>query len=720
MTAKKRHTHVGFYDQETGQGTSSVDNEHTHDLQWVMIVPPVLDPQTGQEIQPGEFDWRVVPAEDGHTHDLGEIEFQKPKKGKKDSHIHAEVISEFKETCSHEHDSFEKGYEAEEFYKGDGQWNEEAKQELLNSDRSALTINHIAPKIDEMSGHQRQSSQDIQYAPIGDGDQKTADMYNYLVKNLLENCDYDREKAKAFMDALKVGRGLFNVFVEYNDRLEPVIKVRKFNWRRAKFGPHEMEDLEDCEVAFKYNMYSQRTLEELFPDHADKIVSFFENDYEERKSQKHNRYTPDQYAQSDNKWILGNNEVLVDCIKKEYKIIERWRRTYRRRFIAIHEESEEVFDLSEWKKEEINQVKTIEGIDLIKKLQKKIQITIVAPNILISDEPEADLPVDDFHLVPVYCYKDDDDFWGKIEGAKDSQREINKRRSQAIDIGNSVVSHGWFYDNNTFPHNAGDQFKEAATGPRFFVEVNDINRLPVQVKGGAFPPEIVTLLDMADSDLNRQLNITPREPGANTSAAAILQAEKSKLVGLEFVFQNLTYAQKKIGRLLLAAIQKFYTPKRAWRVLNNMNDATDPSKQVQLGGESIQEFTLEDITKLLADTKISDYDVTVSETAYSPSIRTAVFLLLQDMMKAGVQVPPQMLIEYAPGMPQKVKTEMTNQLAQQAEQQTQAETAKADAEVEKTLAAKGIYTPSVKKKFGLSDNLPEQPTPPMEGGIVQQ
>ena len=80
-------------------------------------------------------------------------------------------------------------------------------------ERAALTINEIEPKIDLLSGYQRQNRTDFKFMPVEEGDQRVADILNVVVKNITDQCQYPHEETLVFEDMAIRGRGCFNIYV---------------------------------------------------------------------------------------------------------------------------------------------------------------------------------------------------------------------------------------------------------------------------------------------------------------------------------------------------------------------------------------------------------------------------------------------------------------------------------------------------------------------------
>lgn len=683
-----------------GTGITSVVRNHAHQVSY----------------DAASDSWLVSIGEDGHQHDLEEIQLQEPETEKQtDDEIVADVTTLLAEGLEQEAKSREAADKSERYYRGE-QWNEQLKRELESTKRAALTINLIQPSIKRLIGWQRQQRTEIRYAPVEDGDQRAADLYNILAKNALEQCFYDREESKVFEDITIPGRSAFNVFVDTENDLQGRVVVERFSGADVLFGPHEKEDGADMEWMIKHRLASKAKVKQLWPDKAEDVQRNYEAHAMRSSSSAPNTvYATDQYGKSLNTTpvnLMPGGLHLIDVARKEYRLIECWRKVYRRATVIVDPQTEFVFNAENWSRRDISQIKTIPGLRTIEKNVAKIRITRLAGTTLLDDENPAELPVDDFFTVPVYGNRRNGQWWGEVEVACDAQNEVNKRRSQSIDVVNRCAAYGWFYTENTFPSPKDEeQFNAEVSTPGFRCKISDINNPPRKEEGIKFPTEIVNMMEIAEQTVKELLAIQIENVGANTSGAAMLQAQRMGLLGHEHLFDNLAFAKKKLGRLLLHTIRAVYTPERAYRIVAHANSQAN----IDLAGQAFNDFTPEEIMQLFQNSDVAKLDVVVVEGENSPTEQIAIYLLLLEMMKSGQQIPPQLLFKLVPGLPDKYRQEMISTITQNQEQAAQNEQAKADSEIVKTLVAKGMIPPEVAQRFGVASNTPQ---PPSRGQIT--
>lgn len=730
------HYHVVYVNEARGVGVASLgDDGHGHELQWIPPteeIPEQQDPATGELIpgqpaQPGYWQWGSGP--DGHVHELGSdiplVDRKIASKDKSDWDKVAEVVECFNTWYEYDKPSLEAGQASEDFRSG-RQWSESDRQLLNSQGRACLTINRIANKIDTLSGFERKQRTDIRYVPQEAGDQKAADLYNILVKQLLDKCNFWRERSESFEDLIVAGKGSWNIRISRDNDLRGEVIVERFPWDQSVFAPFDKADASDSEGFCKYRWFSLSRAQQLWPDKAEELKDCYSS-VVDRLPYGIERTRPGNMQDT----LLGPNSVdtnvfgeFIDLKRKSVLVIECARFVFVK--VPVIGNYTDDFYVNAWQfpKEDLAKAGTIPGFVRVDKTVKKVRITKVAGGkVLLSDENPADLPSDEFYFVPFFAYRKRGQFWGKVEQVKDSQLLINKLASQATDIGNRMASYNWFVDRDTFPDNELKRFIETSSEPGAVFEVNSTGKLPVKIEGAKFPTEIVNLMALQERLLDEGMNVVPEPGGANESGAAILQKQQIKMTGNEFLFDSLGDAMIRLGRLLVPIIKKYYPVERIVRIVRSAQTTANQ----MVGGQPLEEFTDEQIVEILQANDLEKFDLAVGESAYSPTSRLGTFLILTDLAGKGVEIPPEMILAYA-DMPEKDKEQILARLAEQQEAANQAQATAGDSEIEKTLVAKNIIPPSVAERFGIPPSVPAQMpapeapegAPPPDGGLLAQ
>lgn len=700
----KKHTHIVFLSQEQSAGYC-VGKDHTHEIVYTPPVEPEVD-EMGMPISEGQPEqWLMMPnEEDGHTHEMVEYQTDPRIKDDREDTVKAKEVWQLFDQCLElEKNSRKKSKESKKFYKGD-QWPGDIKKTLEAQDRACLTINEIQPNIDTLIGYQIDNRQRIDFAPIEGGDEKTADLLDLVINDhILKRSKYAHHETDAFAEAVKVGRGFLDIYMDFDEDIEGKICVKSLTWDEVALGEHKEKDGSDAEVMVKHRMYSKAKLEQMYPEKSKEIhkdFMWYKDRFRLNAEEATMQYAHDNYGKAENEtgvpFIGSDNIEMVNLYRKQFRVLECRRKIYRKIQIAAYGADGFIESLEGWKDRDIAQVKKIPGMQLVERRIPRIRITTTCCNVILSDEYPADLPDNVFYTIPIYAYKDENDWWGKIEIVKDVQREINYRYSQSIDFGNRMVSNGWFVSDAMFPEgNKGARnFAKNSSKPGFVQAVNDINYIPKQVQGASFPSEIPELMQLSSIKLKNNMNVTTDSAGANETGDKFMQRHKLMLAGNQLIFDNLSMSKARLGRLLVGLMKRYYDANRIHRIVNDMKQQPDEF------GEIAYDYTAEEIQEILDNMDLTKYDVVVTESPDSATTRIGTFMLVKDLMMNGAPIPPQLVIELSE-IPKSIKKKSIENLQQQEQETAQMASQSADVEIEKVLVSKGIIPPSVAERLGI-------------------
>jgi hypothetical protein len=664
------HKHILYLNTLTGAGASSENKGHTH--------PITFDPMVGA--------WMVGEAEK-HTHQIAEYTPKVTKKDEKDLDIVDDCIKLFKYARDYEKEARKKGQKSYDYYKGD-QWDKKISDKLESESRAVITINEIESKVDLLSGYQRQNRTDFKFYPTEGGDQVIAEVLDIVTKNITENCNYRFEETDVFVDGVVPGRGVFNIYVDHSKNPQGDLKIERFQWDDVYFGPHNTKDLSDLEHLHKVKWFSKAKIAQMYPEKAKDIEEIFDDD--DGKKGTVTDLPGDKYAQADNTKLEAHDPDLVDIGRKQIRLVETWRKEFNRAYVIVNTDDDFYYKAVGWAEDDINSIKTIPGIDIIPFVDHRMRVTQTAGDKLLADE-YPDIPIQDFHIITFYGKKIGNDFMGKVRSAEGAQDEVNKRHSQLVDIMNRQAGYGWFYDSETFPSpQDAENFKKTSSTPGFVQKVQNLQKVPEKVEGAKVPTEIIQLLTIESSAIRNLMNINLEMEGNQSNAqsgVAIMERKKQGLVGNEFLFDNLSLAKAKIGRFIVAYIKKLYPADRIMRIIVNENkrQLAESKKPLQIGGQDFDDVMRQNIEKLLNTADLEQYDITISESGWSPTTRLANFYMWSEMANKGMPIPPEFLIELS-DLPEKDK--FLAFVNQQRRENQAIEKGKQQTEIAKTMIAK--------------------------------
>jgi hypothetical protein len=116
----------------------------------------------------------------------------------------------------------------------------------------------------------------------------------------------------------------------------------------------------------------------------------------------------------------------------------------------------------------------------------------------------------------------------------------------------------------------------------------------------------------------------------------------------------------------------------------------------KIAGQDFSQYSKQEIREMLEDADLTEYDVIITESSFSPSTRLEIARTIFELITQGAQIPPELAFEFL-DVPSELKSKITDSLQQQQQAQTQSQADTNNSEVTKTLLAKGEYTVSPEK-----------------------
>lgn len=626
-TTVSKHSHLVYVFSETNPQTgeeviktaSTASKGHSHEV--------IVDENGIISLLPS--------GKNGHTHEIKEALSYEEIDDDKDM-TEDEKIEKYKDYIDSarelEKESKEKGDKAEKYYEGD-QWDESVKQERLSQQRPAITINEIAPKIDLLQGFQRQNPTSIRFYPIESSDTKVSDLGTTLVSHVFGINQVNSTESEVFFDQLKVGRGAYNIFVDYDKNMFGHIVIDKMQWKDLSLGTHMKQNLEDCEYGVKHSVVTKKKLIQQYPDKKKEINDMFEDGANDLIKTNMSVTYQDDYDGT------PKSKDIVDRKKELLRVNEIWEKQYVNISSIVDYETGYVESVNSLSKSDVKALEEI-GLNVVNRTITQMKVITMCNGILLDERIEEQ---DYFPFCVAYAKRDHKGgFYGKVTEVIDCQDEINYRTSQSIDAVNRTSAYGFYYDAQTFTSPREEAlFKRDVTSPGWTAKVRDLSKVPVQITGTKFPAELVNMQQLASDKMNLVMSISPEAMGfaqREVSSVAIQEQRRGVQQTQEYLFDNLGKAKKSLALMTLKLIQKTYSDDRIFRIVGNPNPRTE--EEVRKNDE-----LRETIRYFLEEEDLSTLDVTVELAKDAPSTRAANFAVLLEMQRNGAPIPPSVIIE---------------------------------------------------------------------------
>ena len=663
-----KHYHTGYISEKDGTGNTSFDNKHLHRIVF----------------QDGEI--KILP-ENNHTHEIMPIIAKKNVKIKenKDDTI-ARCYKLYQEVAYYEEEFRKRGNLSKKFFLSD-QWDKDTITDMKERRKAHSTVNKIKRVVLALSGYQRQNRTDLKYLPMEQGDAVSADILNILSKHITDKSDFSGKETLAFTDAQVTGRGTLDIYISTNLKKDPEIKIRKLRWDGIYYGPHDEEDLSDLDFVIKTVSFSRDQLENMYPDKKEDLESCFkyfnntlENEFEVSRFDK-----------------IIPNSISLDIFnkgKEKLTVFEVWEKKYVRIPVIIMEDDAFFMEAQDLNSQDLKKIKTIPGITVDYELDNTMEVRTIAGGVVLDVRESV---FKDFTVVPIYSLKFDDHIDGIVYDLIGTQEEINKRHSQIMDVYNFFNSYNYIIDGNTFADDGKKiDFMRNSNSPGYITEVADKqNNKPEVMPHPPFPSELVNGLAMCTNELYEVASASPELMGMGSNArsgTAISSRVRQTLTTLEYLFDNLANAKKRLGKILIKAIQEFYTVDRMIRIIRS----SEKNKQT-IAGTPISEYSDEVLAGILSNIDLEQYDITISEAPSSPSKALERYESFINLMQSGaISNIPEMALDMArsAGIISPEDVEKFNGYIQNAREQEQAINAsKQNTEIAKTAIAHGQMQP---------------------------
>lgn len=691
----KQHDHVVFFTEVSPglyEGETSFDAGHSHKI------TAFTDPQTGKVtiIASGE--------EVGHEHTVAnEYPHKKVKRKKfaqKTQGVRiAEILDLFTNLRDLNKDNYDNAQENEEFVRGK-QWTEREQEYLDRQERACLVINKTETYVDELCGYGAEDDTDFQYQPKDEGKQEIADLLNIVKRHVENKNDFKRRvRNKIFFDLVVPGTSNLHFRMDYSQDVYGELILERFPWNKVLYAEHEDDYGRDCPAAIKWKRVTRDYALNRYPEAKAKIKEDFKLvDQDELLSSVESVEEGTDYPLYGGNYGAINREHLnIAYADKEVLVLEVYRQSFHEAPILVDMYDGKRYDGYGWRKKDLKRFRDSEFpfSSVIERSCPKIRKTVVVGGFIVEDVDPAPIPGNVIPIVPVYAKRVNGIFWSKVSSAKDPQIELNKRKSQGVDLTNSNVGGTWFYDDTTFngEERLKQEFIDNIAMPNAAIEIADMANRPYREPPTQIPPAVLQGAKDADDTLREVFNIKVQVTGSHQSQAHLLEQKRTMLIGNNFLFDAMDGLLRRYSELLLYWIQTYFEPEQIARIVQ-----ADKREEATIQGQPASSFTSEQIMSLLENEDLTRYDIDIIPGKYKESFRLATLDMLLGIQQAGGHVPYATLLEYR-GLPAAERDKMLQQYQQLQQQQAQQEQAKNDVEIDKTMAAHGNVSPKIKERY---------------------
>lgn len=531
-------------------------------------------------------------------------------------------------------------YKDMSYYLGN-QWSLEEISYLNDQRRSSFTYNKLRKYVSLYEGIQRKNRLATRIEAVDKSGDDTATLFTDITQSIMTRQNGYEAISDAFKGALITGLSFISPYMDYRD--DPISGDVRFHvdaWNQVMFDPFwTKRTLEDCSFISRRKFLSRPEIKSLFPKKADFIETL-------PYGQRDDKFTYLPYARQ---W--GMQRLM--------NYTEYWRAGWENKDVLVDMRSGET---KEWKgdRQRLKMLRDIEPYwDVVKKPVRNVELGIIVEGELLyyGVDPSG---LTRYPFVPFTCvFEPSYDLWEwKIQSLvrilRDSQTEINKRRSKMIDLLDKSLGASWIAKQNAVTNPSS--LYQTGQGQVVFVKdtaniQTDLQRLDNQgVHPSMFQIEAELEKDMAETlGVSSEMFGMAENEKIETAGVLAKMRQSASLVGQQGIFDGLRESQKILGELTLEMVQKNYTP------------------------EKVVELTRKQPTPEFYSKNFLKYHVVVEEGVLTDSQRQSQFVGLVALRNMGIQLPDgdSLIIENSNLYDKKQLAERTAQMAQSQQQMQQ-------------------------------------------------
>ncbi len=521
-----------------------------------------------------------------------------------------------------------------------------------SSNTQTWYFNRVRPICSMISGHQRRTRKSTIVVPLEHGDQFTADQWTKVLMHIYKREGVEETISEAFHQGATItGMNLLHAYIDFrNDPVSGEVKVDNCSYNSFVVDPYfRKKDLSDCNFVWRRTFMSHSQAASLFPEEQyDAIMALPGNPTGTGRDGRF-QYMPESYG------MTQANRLAYD---------EYYYRDYREQKLLVDKITGETFELPNASDVDLDYFLQLNpNIEVIKQNVPTVRLALLLQDRVFYDGPNP-LGIDKYPFIPVIGYYNPmmPYFYSRLQGVcrslRDPQMLLNRRIILSADLLESQVNSGWIFKENA-PVDVKHLFQ---TGQGRVIPLKDEAQMsdiqpiiPPQI-----PPSFFQLQDTFSKEMNLVSGVNEELLGsANDEKAGILSMlrQGAGLTTLQPLFDNLDYAQKLLGELIMDIVRANYTPGK----IKNILEGEEPAP-------------------LFYNKAFGKYHCQVEAGFNTDTQKQMQFAQLMQLRELGIPLPDDQLIESATIQN---KTEIIKKM--QVAQQAQAQQAQVQAQMQMEL-----------------------------------
>ncbi|MFZ2587739.1 MAG: hypothetical protein WAZ18_06460 [Alphaproteobacteria bacterium] len=516
-----------------------------------------------------------------------------------------------------------------DFYDGN-QWTREEVEALSEHGQPAIVINRIAAKVDNLAGSEVAGRTRVIYRSRSGakGEEDTARVLTDLALYVAERNDQALEVSAMFKAGLVGGIGWLDVGVEERDEGAFIFNRCEDEFAVVWDPSARRPDLSDARFVARERWLDAEEVGQLFPDKAGKVLEAMQGSML-RGGQAYGLAMAGR----------GAEVAYVDDARGVHRVVEVQYKELARHWRVRKADGTLVSTFDKAVVTALGKGCVVEEVSEI----PQVRVAYFAGDVLLDDR-ELAYGHNGFTLIP-YVYKRhkaDGRPYGLVRAAMDPQRELNKRRSKAMHLLNTaqVIADVDAVDDP-------NMLAREAARPDGVILKRSGKDLRI-IRNSDLAASQVSVMEQAGRDIQDVMGVFDEnmgKPSNAVSGVAIQQRQMAGAMNQMFAFDALRMTKKRLGEQVLALVRQFFSHEMVILI----TDVVGAGRQVRLNtpvrDDAGAPIVLDGVELRENDVRSGVFDVVVEEVKDVMSGREQDARNLELLVKAGVPIPPAVLVE---------------------------------------------------------------------------
>lgn len=527
----------------------------------------------------------------------------------------------------------------EGMYLGGGlQWAVEDKEVLNAQKRPYHEFNEVMPSVNSAIGYQIQNRMDIAFKPReGDADNAIAEVLSKVVKQIIDQTDFQYKETQVFGDGLIEQRGYFDVRINYESNALGEIDIQTLDPRDVIPDPDaKTYDPENWADVIVTRWLLLHEIEALYGKEARQKVEEsgeWDGDFGDLGEPERGKFGSNVSGSTYYAYSVDANGI------KRFRIIDRQKHVFELVQCVVFPDSGDIKPVSDMTQEQLDEA-LANGAVLSRRMKKRVRWIVSTYYSLLLDVVS---PYESFTVVPYFGYFRRGKTRGMVDNAISPQEALNKAVSKYDHILSTSANSGWMVEEDSLSNMTTDELKASGAKTGLIVEYKKGTRPPQKITPNSVPSGIDRMIDRATQALK---DVTVPDSmrglqGRDMSGIAKQMDQYASFQQLAIPLENLAFTRRMVAKRILCLVQRYYDSHRIFRITEMDSMTGKPT-------ESTLEINKPDgVGGYLNDITLGTYDVVVTNAPMRANFGDTQFDQAIQMREKGIRIPDSVVVKYS-------------------------------------------------------------------------